>query len=284
MEHIHPYSYAERLRRQLQGPWLNPLLKKWVGRGELDYEKYVRTPELLALQTPPEERVSDDELLFQVAHQTQELWLKLLSHESVEAVSELDRDALWEASARLERMLRVARCMASELGVLETLTPDTYQVIRRSLGNGSGQESPGYNAVRMAAEGLEGALERLLQRRGVTLVALYTGPAVAADLKRLCEQLVDYDEAFQNWLYAHFQLVRRTIGVDATVKALDGLPTRVLSGRMTKPLFPALWQVRVELTACWRREGGYAPGAPRGETETAGDTPPAVMASGTGTP
>ena len=99
MVHIHPYSDAERLRRQLQGPWLNPLLKKWVGRGELDYEKYVRTPELLALQTPPEERVADDELLFQVAHQTQELWLKLLSHESVEAVSELDRDALWEASA-----------------------------------------------------------------------------------------------------------------------------------------------------------------------------------------
>lgn len=283
--HIHPYSHAERLRRQLKGPWLNPLLKKWVGLGELDYEKYVRTPELLALQSPPEERVADDELLFQVAHQTQELWLKLLSHESVEVVAELDGDALWEASARLERMLRVARCMASELGVLETLTPDTYQVIRRSLGNGSGQESPGYNAVRMAAEGLEGALERLLQRRGVTLAAVYSGPAVAKDLERLCEQLVDYDEAFQQWLYAHFQLVRRTIGVDATVKALDGLPTRVLSGRMTKPLFPALWQVRVELTAGWRREGGYAPGAPRGDAEEAGaEAPPVARASGTGKP
>jgi tryptophan 2,3-dioxygenase len=257
-------SHAERLRRQLQGPWLNPLLDKWVGRGELDYEKYVRTPELLTLQTPAEERVAPDELLFQVAHQTQELWLKLLAHESVEGVGELDGDALWEASARLERMVRVARCMTAELGVLETLTPETYQVIRRSLGSGSGQESPGYNATRMAAEGLEAALERLLQRRGVALASVYQG-AAAADLKRLCEQLLDYDEAFQSWLYAHFQLVRRTIGVDATVKALDGLPTRVLSGRMTKPLFPALWQVRVEMTAGWRREGGYTPGEPRAE-------------------
>ncbi|PTL80033.1 tryptophan 2,3-dioxygenase family protein [Vitiosangium sp. GDMCC 1.1324] len=261
---LHECSPAEALRRQLQGPWLNPLLKQWVGRGELDYEKYVRTPELLALQTPPDERVTPDELLFQVVHQAQELWLKVLAHESVEAVAELDRNALWEASARLERMLRVVRGMTVELGVLETLTPDTYQVIRRNLGNGSGQESPGYNAVRMTADGLEGALERLLRRRGVELASVYLGPA-AADLKRLCEQLVDYDEAFQNWLYAHFQLVRRTIGVDATVKALDGLPTRVLSGRMTKPLFPALWQVRVEMTADWRREGGYAPGAPRGD-------------------
>lgn len=276
-------SHAERLRRQLQGPWLNPLLDKWVGRGELDYEKYVRTPELLALQTPPEVRVAPDELLFQVTHQAQELWLKLLAHESVEAVEELDKDALWEASARLERMLRVARCMTAEMSVLETLTPETYQVIRRSLGNGSGQESPGYNATRMAAEGLEAALERLLQRRGVAPAAVYQGPG-AADLKRLCEQLLDYDEAFQGWLYAHFQLVRRTIGVDATVKALDGLPTRVLSGRMTKPLFPSLWQVRVEMTAGWRREGGHTPGAPRADAEPAQALPGMPKASGAGTP
>jgi tryptophan 2,3-dioxygenase len=283
MVQLHECDHAERLRRQLTGPWLNPLLKKWVGRGELDYEKYIRTPELLSLQVPPEERVVPDELLFQVVHQSQELWLKLLAHESVEAVAELDRDALWEASARLERMLRVVRCMGAEMRVMETLTPDTYQVIRRSLGNGSGQESPGYNAVRMAAEGLEGALERLLARRGASLASVYAGP-VAADLKRLCEQLVDYDEAFQDWLYAHFQLVRRTIGVDATVKALDGLPTRVLSGRMTKPLFPALWQVRVELTAGWRREGGHAPGEPRTNAEAAESPPPLPPHSGVGTP
>ncbi|MFL5354770.1 tryptophan 2,3-dioxygenase family protein [Archangium sp.] len=283
MVQLHECDHAERLRRQLKGPWLNPLLKKWVGRGELDYEKYLRTPELLSLQMPPEERVVPDELLFQVVHQAQELWLKLLAHESVEAVAELDRDALWEGSARLERLLRVARCMGAELGVMETLPPDTYQVIRRGLGNGSGQESPGYNAVRMAAEGLEGALERLLARRGASLAGVYSG-AAAADLKRLCEQLVDYDEAFQDWLYAHFQLVRRTIGVDATVKALDGLPTRVLSGRMTKPLFPALWQVRVELTAGWCREGGHAPGAPRSDAEAAEPPPPVPLRSGGGMP
>lgn len=283
MVKLHECDHAERLRLQLKGPWFNPLLKKWVGRGELDYEKYIRTPELLSLQMPPEERVVPDELLFQVAHQVQELWLKLLAHESVEAVAELDRDALWEASARLERMLRVARCMGTELGVMETLTPDTYQVIRRSLGNGSGQESPGYNAVRMAAEGLEGALERLLSRRGASLAGVYSGPVVA-DLKRLCEQLLDYDEAFQDWLYAHFQLVRRTIGVDASVKALDGLPTRVLSGRMTKPLFPALWQVRVELTAGWRREGGHAPGCSRTDAEPSEAPPEPPKCSGVGTP
>ncbi|ATB30696.1 tryptophan 2,3-dioxygenase family protein [Melittangium boletus] len=265
MENIPEVSHAELLRRQLQGPWHNAMLDKWVGRGELDYEKYVRTQQLLALQTPPEQCVTPDELMFQVVHQSQELWLKLLAHESVECVAELDQDQLWEVSARLERMNRVARTLASQLGVLETLTPDAYQIIRRALGNGSGQESPGYNAVGLTAQGLEEALARLLWRRGVELATLYTRPGLA-DLKRMCEQLLDYDESFQLWLYTHFQLVRRTIGVDSTVKALDGLPTRVLTGRMMKPLFPALWRVRVEMTATWRREGGHAPGAPRGST------------------
>lgn len=256
------YSHAEKLRLELAEPLFNPLLKKWVGRGELDYEVYLKTPELLSLQVEEERRVSHDELMFQVVHQAQELWLKLASREAVEVVAELDGDALWAASARLERVCRVLRTLGTELAVLETMTPDTYQVIRRSLGNGSGQESPGYNMLRHAAGGLEAALERLLARRGQTLKSVYAagGPE---DLKRLCEQLVDADEAFQGWLYAHFQLVRRTIGVDRSVKALDGLPTQVLAGRMTLPLFRQLWDVRVELTSAWRREGGLAPGDSR---------------------
>ncbi|MBZ4418689.1 tryptophan 2,3-dioxygenase family protein [Myxococcus sp. RHSTA-1-4] len=256
------YSYAQKLRQELSAPLFNPLLKKWVGRGELDYEVYLKTPELLSLQVEEEQRVAHDELMFQVVHQAQELWLKLASREAVEVVAELDGGALWAASARLERVSRVLRTMVSELAVLETMTPDTYQVIRRSLGNGSGQESPGYNMLRHAAAGLEGALERLLARHEQTLKSVYSagGPD---DLKRICEQLVDVDEAFQGWLHAHFQLVRRTIGVDRSVKALDGLPTQVLAGRMTMPLFRQLWDVRVELTSAWRREGGLAPGASR---------------------
>ena len=270
MDVVPEVSHAELLRRQLHGPWHNAMLDKWVGRGELDYEKYLRTPELLALQTPPPERVTPDELMFQLIHQSQELWLKLLAHESVECVAELDADALWEASARLERMSRAARELGSQLNVLETLTPDTYQIIRRGLGNGSGQESPGYNMVGLAAQGLEEALARLLGRRGVQLTDVYVRADVA-DLKRVCEQLVDYDEGFQRWLYTHHQLVRRTIGVDTAVKALDGLPTRVLTGRMLKPLFPALWRARVELTSGWKREGGHVPGTSRPGAGT--DTP-----------
>ncbi|WP_375756201.1 tryptophan 2,3-dioxygenase family protein [Corallococcus exercitus] len=250
----------------------NVMLKKWVGKGELDYERYLHTDTLLSLQSPEGELVSHDELMFQIVHQSQELYLKLASREMVEVVAEMDRDALWAVVARLARVQKIIAGISSEMAILETMTPAEYQVIRRSLGNGSGQESPGYNTLRHAADGLEAAMERMLERRGLTLFQVYSagGPK---DLQHVCEQLVTVDESFQGWLYAHYQLVRRTIGIDRTVKALDGLPSQVLQARMTLPLFRALWDVRVELTAGWKREGGYAPG----EARTGGGCPMAAI-------
>ena len=87
----------------------------------------------------------------------------------------------------------------------------------------------------------------------------------------MAEQLCDWDGAFQTWLMAHFLLVRRTIGVDRAVRALDGFPTQALPARMTKPLFPELWDVRVEMTKRWAREGGFAPGQPRSATAESGE-------------
>jgi tryptophan 2,3-dioxygenase len=242
----------------------NPLLKKWVGKGDLDYEVYIKTGTLLHLQTATEELVHHDELLFQITHQAQELWLKLITAEAVELVAEMDGDLLWPATARLERMLRAMRCLVAEMNILETMTPDTYQIIRRSLGNGSGQESPGYNAMRLSADAMEASLDRTLQRRNLRLLDVYkVGAYGSEDVKRICEQFVDLDELFQNWLYTHYQMVRRIIGVDRSIKALDGLPTQVLAGRMTLPLFRKLWEVRAEMTNAWRRDGGYAPGSRR---------------------
>jgi tryptophan 2,3-dioxygenase len=262
---------VDALRQELDGPFFNRMLKKWVGRGELDYELYLQTQKLLDLQTPRHERVADEELLFQIVHQAQELWLKLFAHELVESAAELNQGRLWETSSRLERAKRVATALAREIHILETLTPDAYQIIRRNLGDGSGQESPGYNAVRVAAAGLEETFTQLLEREDKSLRQIYERRKDEDGYKRLAEQLVDVDAGFQQWLVSHYLLVRRTIGVDHAVKALDGLPTRVLSGRMTQPLFRALWDVRVEMTASWKRQGGYAPGARRDGAPAAGE-------------
>jgi tryptophan 2,3-dioxygenase len=256
-----PRSAVDEVRHALSQPLFNPVLKVRVGEGKLDYEVYLRTHDLLRLQTPRTELVVPDELMFQVVHQAQEIWLKLLAHELAETVGDLDANALWDVSVRLDRSTRITHCLARELGVLETLTPDTYQVIRQHLGNGSGQESPGFNAVQVAASYVADALDRLLQRHDVPLAEVYS--AATPELKRICELLVDVDEGYQTWLFTHYMLVRRTIGVGRDIEALDGVPTRVLVGRMTQPLFRPLWAVRSTVTARWQREGGFAPGADR---------------------
>jgi tryptophan 2,3-dioxygenase len=260
---------SDELRDALSKPVFNSVLKTWVGAGELDYEVYLRTSDLLSLQTPHAQLVDPDELMFQAVHQAQEIWLKLLAHELAGAVGNLDRDELWELAARLDRSVRIAGCLVEEIRVLESLTPDTYQVIRRSLGNGSGQESPGFNAIQLAAGYLAEALDRLLDRRGTAFADVYGWAAKSMpELKRICELVVDLDERYQTWLFTHFMLVRRTIGVGREIEALDGVPTQVLTGRMTKPLFRKLWKVREELTSVWTREGGHAPGAERESTWT----------------
>jgi kynureninase len=254
---------AEALRRALEVPIYNKTLRKDVGRGELDYEVYLHTRELLSLQTPREALVVPDELVFQILHQTQELWLKCMAFEAVNLVGELDDGAIFGALSALDRIVLVQRNLQEQIRVLFTLSPDRFHTIRRSLGNGSGLESPGYNQVLAAADAAGAALERLVARRGATLLEVYRGRDRYPDVHRVAERFVDWDGAFQSWLVEHFTLVRRTLGVDKTVKALDGFPTVALGARMMRPLFAELWNIRVEMNKTWSREGGYAPGAER---------------------
>ena len=59
------------------------------GTAASDYERYLNTEELLALQKGPSEWVHRDELLFQVTHQSSELWLKLCWNDAAAAAEAL---------------------------------------------------------------------------------------------------------------------------------------------------------------------------------------------------
>ena len=71
-----------RVMSQTSEDYDSPILP---GDAPSDYERYLNTVELLELQKTPDERVHRDELLFQVVHQSSELWLKLATSEVEEA-------------------------------------------------------------------------------------------------------------------------------------------------------------------------------------------------------
>lgn len=256
-------SNLESLKSSLENPIYNPILKKFVGEGELDYEVYLNTKQLLSLQTDYSQLVIPEELMFQVVHQTQELWLKLLAFEGVRVVESLESDQLWKVTSILERMVRIQSCLTEEMGVLNTLTPKEFQAIRQNIGEGSGQESPGYNQLSNVAKSIEQSLEHLLNLKGLTLLDIYNNEEQYFDIQRICEQMLDFDQMFQQWLINHFMLVRRTIGIDRTVRGLDGFPTVALTSRMVKPLFQNLWDTRVQMTNQWKHKVGFAPGEDR---------------------
>ena len=72
------------------------------GDAPSDYERYLRTDELLALQKTEEERTHHDELLFQTVHQSSELWLKHACVE-LESATTLLRDGDRAGAMRLLR-------------------------------------------------------------------------------------------------------------------------------------------------------------------------------------
>ena len=71
------------------------------GTAATDYERYLRTDELLSLQKTTAEAVHRDEHLFQAVHQSSELWLKLACVE-LDAATALVHEGKPTAATRLD--------------------------------------------------------------------------------------------------------------------------------------------------------------------------------------
>jgi tryptophan 2,3-dioxygenase len=220
-----------------------PILR---GPGESDYERYLRTDELLALQKAPDEWVHRDELLFQTVHQSSELWLKHAWMEVEEATRLIEARDLAGAIRLLRRACACIAYVEGFLGHLELMSPWEYQEVRRVLGHGSGFDSPGFREIRRVSPALLGAFDALRRERGLTLLDVYTQGREHEDLYQLAELLTDWDERIGVWRFRHFKVVSRIIGED--VVGTQGTPVELLAGLIKNKMFPELWDVRTDLT------------------------------------
>ena len=217
------------------------------GKGASDYERYLRTDELLALQKSPDEQVHPDELLFQTVHQSSELWLKLGTSEVARATVHLRAGELAPALRLLTRASLCLQFITRQLDMLEQMSPWEYQVVRRVLGHGSGFDSPGFRDVRRVTPPLGEAFEAAVAQAGLDLVEVYVQGRDHEELYQLAEALVEWDERITMWRIRHYKVVSRIIGDQ--VVGTQGTPVELLGGLIKNKLYPELWQVRNDLTS-----------------------------------
>jgi tryptophan 2,3-dioxygenase len=217
------------------------------GEGASDYERYLRTDELLALQKEPGEWAHRDELLFQTVHQSSELWLKLAATEVAEATRLIPDGDLGGAIRLLRRANDCLKIVVGALDMLEHLSPWEYQEIRKVLGHGSGFDSPGFKLLHEATPALGDAFRAACATAGLSLLELYVHAREHEDLYQLAEALIEWDERIVVWRARHFVVVERVIG--GAVVGTQGTPVEVLGRLIHLRYFQDLWELRNELTA-----------------------------------
>ncbi|MFI5842613.1 tryptophan 2,3-dioxygenase family protein [Catenuloplanes sp. NPDC051500] len=227
------------MKRKNDGPAL-------PGEGDTDYARYMRTDALLDLQRSPAEVIHRDELLFQVTHQSTELWLKLAASELAEAIARVEAGEPASAESLLTRATLAVRLVTDQLDMLGHLQPADFQAMQPALGNGSGAESPGWRQTQTACRKLGLAFTALLADRGTDLAALYARDP-SDPLFRLAEAMVEFDDRVSNWRVRHYKIAIR-VGSHGVI-GTAGSPSNMLAKLIDYRFFPELWQQRASTLA-----------------------------------
>ncbi len=217
------------------------------GKGATDYERYLRTDELLALQKSPEELRHKDEMTFLVVHQGSELLMKGAAFELERALEALEHGDFGNTTRLIRRAISLLEPTIGLLHILETISPYDYHLIRAGLGHGSGLDSPGFLALLHIGPRLGKAFNEQLGIAGITASELYRRHEEFFGLHDVAERLLDFDERMQIFRFHHLKLAERVIG--GRVVGTMGTPVEVLQQRMESWLYKDLWDVRNQITA-----------------------------------
>src|SRR5436305_4551431 len=216
------------------------------GKGASDYERYLRTDDLLALQKLPEELLHQDELTFQVVHQSSELLMKGAAFELERAHDHIVEGDFSNATRLLRRADQVLEFPISLLHILETITPYDYHMIRAGLGHGSGLDSPGFLSLLHVAPRIGDAFHEQMRHTGLSYDEIYRRHEEFFGLHDVAERMLDFDEKMQAFRFHHLKLAQRIIG--GGVIGTMGTPVEVLQQRMQHLAFRELWELRNQIT------------------------------------
>ncbi len=186
----------------------------WDLGASQSYGEYLRLDKLLTAQQP--NSLEHDEMLFIIAHQTSELWLRLMLHELAAVIECVRRDNLDPSFKMLARVSRVQDELLGAWGVLATLTPAEFSSFRNALGRSSGFQSAQYRE-----------LEFTLGNKNRDMIMVHKRDVIAYErLVRALEAPSLYDEVLR-------LLSRRGYGVPQELLARDFAEPYLASKQVT---------------------------------------------------
>ena len=126
------------------------------GDGTLDYEVYLSTKTLLSCQLDYDKLCNADEMQFQIVHQIEELWMKLMAYTLLDIDEYLQQENTNRVITLFRRVHTAQKLMIQQLALLETMSPKEYQEIRKKLGK---WKRAGIAGISRAAEDVPADLE-----------------------------------------------------------------------------------------------------------------------------
>lgn len=117
----------------------------------LSYNKYLRVPELIELQSLRSDPAHHDELLFITVHQAYELWFKQILHEIDAAIRFLDADRAASGTRALRRIVEIEKLLVAQIHILETMTPINFLGFREELNPASGFQSMQFREIEFSS-------------------------------------------------------------------------------------------------------------------------------------
>lgn len=117
----------------------------------LSYNKYLRVPDLIALQECLSGPEHHDELLFITVHQAYELWFKQILHEIDAAVVMMNEDRLASAARTLRRVVEIEKLLVNQIHILESMTPINFLGFREQLNPASGFQSMQFREIEFSS-------------------------------------------------------------------------------------------------------------------------------------
>lgn len=117
------------------------------GAKPLNYDDYLKVPQLISLQECKSNPAHHDEMLFIIIHQTYELWFRLILHECDSAMVAMAKDDAILAERQLGRVVEINRILVPQIHILETMLPVDFLAFRDHLKPASGFQSAQFREV-----------------------------------------------------------------------------------------------------------------------------------------